>query len=123
MLSKLKTQIFYVQVRENAFTVRCVRTGKSVVLDAPFSSKRLVIAEFSVAERLLREGFGQLRDSWLSPIAVMHPLELTDEKLSEVESNILRELALSAGARDAKPWVGRALRDEELGDAASVAAL
>jgi len=116
MLSKFKTQIFYVRIKENSFNVRCANSGKSIVIDAdtPFSSKRLIIAEFKVAEKLLKKAFKHLQDSWLSPIAIIHPLELIDEKLSEVEEKILREVAISAGAREAKLWVGEELTDREL---------
>ena len=44
----------------------------------------------------------------------MHPLENIDEKLSEVEEKVFKELALSSGAREVKLWVGEELTDEEL---------
>ncbi|MEJ2497015.1 MAG: hypothetical protein P8Y43_05995 [Sulfurovaceae bacterium] len=46
----------------------------------------------------------------------MHPLEMVDEKLSEVEKNVFREVALAAGARDVKLWLGKKLSDNELVD-------
>ncbi|WP_345977548.1 hypothetical protein [Sulfurimonas sp. HSL3-7] len=38
---------------------------------------------------------------------------MIDRKASEVEEKVLREIALSAGSREAKVWVGRALTDKE----------
>jgi rod shape-determining protein MreB len=116
VLSKFKTQIFYVQIRENSFTVRCANSGKSVSLDAdmPFSSKHLLVGEFDAAETLLKQAFKYLQESWLRPIAIMHPIELIGEKLSDVEEKVLQELALSAGARDVKLWIGEELTDQEI---------
>jgi len=116
MLSKFKKQIFYVQIKENSFIVRCANSGKSVSLDAdtPFSSGHLLVCEFNIAEKLLRQAFKDLQESWLRPIAIMHPLELIGEKLSDVEERVLQELALSAGARDVKLWIGQELTDEEI---------
>ncbi|MEJ2499771.1 MAG: hypothetical protein P8Y65_01320 [Campylobacterales bacterium] len=115
-MSKFKTQIFYVQIRENSFTVRCANSGKSVSLDAdmPFSSKHLLVGEFDAAETLLKQAFKYLQESWLRPIAIMHPIELIGEKLSDVEEKVLQELALSAGARDVKLWIGEELTDQEI---------
>lgn len=116
MLSKFKTQIFYVQIRENSFTVKCVKSGKIVSLDTdiPFSGKHLLVGEFDVAEKLLKQAFKYLQESWLRPIVVMHPIELIGEKLSDVEEKVLQELALSAGARDVKLWIGDELTDQEI---------
>jgi len=115
MLSIFKTPIYYVQIKENSMTVRDAKSGKSITLDAtiPFSTKHLLIGEFTVAEELLKKAFSSFPKSLVSPIAVMHPLEMIDEKLSEVEEKILREIALSAGARDAKLWIGKELTDKE----------
>ncbi len=116
MLSLFKTPVYYVKIRENSFDVRCVNTGEKFVLDATtlFSTKRLLIGEFSVAEELLKKAFSQFQKKLLSPIVVMHPLEMVDEKLSEVEEKILRELALSAGAKEVKVWLGNEPTDSEL---------
>lgn len=116
MLSMLKTPIYYVQIKKNSLTLRCAHTGKSIVLDTttPFSTKRLLIGEFTVAENLLKQAFTQFPKSLIAPIAVIHPLELVDEKLSEVEEKIFKEVALSAGAKEVKLWVGENLTDQEL---------
>lgn len=116
MLSILKTPIYYVQIKKNSFALRCANTGESIVLNAPtpFSTKRLLIGEFSVAEDLLKKAFSHFPKSLVSPIVVMHPLEMVDEKLSEVEKKVLREIAMTVGARDVKLWIGKELTDQEL---------
>jgi len=96
--------------------VRCANSGESISLDAdtPFSGERLIVGDFDIAEKLLRQAFKHLQESWLKPIAIMHPLELVGEKLSDVEEKVLQELALSAGARDVKLWIGEELNDQEI---------
>jgi hypothetical protein len=116
MISLFKTPTYYVQIRKDSLSVRCANTGESVTLDAstPFSTKRLLIGEFTVAERLLQEAFSHFPKSLIRPITVMHPLEMVDETLSEVEEKVLREVAMAAGARDVKIWLGEVLTDREL---------
>lgn len=116
MLSIFKTPIYYVQIKKNFFHVRCVNTAQSIELFAttPFSTNRLLIGQFTVAEELLKKAFAHFSKSLVSPKVVMHPLEMIDETLSEVEEKVLREVALSAGARDVKLWIGKELTDHEL---------
>ena len=47
-------------------------------------------------------------------IGIVDPLEMVDETLSEVEEKVLREVAMAAGARDVKIWLGEVLTDREL---------
>ena len=112
-----KTQIFYVQIKENIFIIRSIIDNESITIKAeiPFSTKRLLIGQFSVAEKLLKSSLQQFKKALLlSPIIIMHPLENIDEMLSEVEEKVFKEVALSAGAREVKLWVGEELTDEEL---------
>ena len=39
---------------------------------------------------------------------------MVNEKLSKVEEKVLREVAMAAGAKDAKIWLGEVLTDREL---------
>ncbi len=118
MLSLFKEPIYYVQISKNSFTVRSVNGKESIVFNAstPFSTKRLLIGEFTVAEKLLKKALSSFPKSIISPTVIMHPLEMVDEKLSEVEKNVFREVALAAGARDVKLWLGKKLSDNELVD-------
>jgi len=119
MLSIFKIPIYYVKIKKDSFDVRCANSGRSIVLNAtrPFSTKPLMIGEFSVAEKLLGEAFSQFPKSLISPIAVIHPLDMIDNKLSEVEEKVLHEVAMSAGARKVKIWIGDELTDSELHNA------
>ncbi|WP_428739084.1 hypothetical protein [Sulfurimonas sp.] len=116
MIAIFKKPVYYVQIKKNSFIVRSVNSGKTIVFDAstPFSTDRLLIGEFTVAEGLLKKAFSTFGKSLVGPKVVMHPLEMVDEKLSEVEEKILRELAFSVGAKDVKLWLGEELDDSEL---------
>ena len=116
MLSKFTTQILYIKIKENLLIIKSVKTGKTITLvpKTPFSTKRLLIGQFSIIEELLKMGFHELNKSIISPVVIMHPLEKFDNPLSEVEDKILREVALSAGAKEVKVWIGQELTDEEV---------
>ena len=44
----------------------------------------------------------------------MHPLEMTDGGISEVERRLLREIAISAGAYKEAVWVGDELNPHQV---------
>jgi rod shape-determining protein MreB and related proteins len=48
------------------------------------------------------------------PRIVIHPLEMVEGGLSEVEERIFREVAISAGASKVIVWVGKDLNDAEV---------
>jgi len=116
MLSKFKSQTLYVQIKENQFIIKSVQDNETITLDAstPFSTNRLLVGEFTIAEELLTIGFEKILNTFLNPIVIMHPIDKIDEKLSEVEEKCLKELALNAGAREVRLWIGDELTDEEL---------
>lgn len=83
----------------------------------PFQHPRILIADFLVAEVLLRYAFHAVSPGgWLqpSPLVVCHVLEPLDGGLSQIESRALMELMAGAGARDTVLWEGRELTDLEL---------
>jgi actin-like ATPase involved in cell morphogenesis len=116
LLSKFTTQILYVKIRENLLTIKSVKNGEIITLKAvtPFSTKRFLVAEFSIAQKLLQSALEKLNKGFIKPIVVVHPLENIEDRLSEVEEKIFKELALSAGAREVKLHIGRELSSEEL---------
>jgi hypothetical protein len=116
MFSRFKSKLLYIQVKENSFVLRSVIDKKSIVINAnlPFSTNRLLIGEFSIAEEVLKSGIKEFDESFMKPTVVIHPMENIDDKLSEVEKNVLKELAFSIGAKDVKIWLGEELSDKEL---------
>lgn len=124
MLKLLLTTYVYVKVYENRFELRLLEGGvKPVTVTAtkPFTTRRLLVGQFMAAERALREGLKDLfAHKWFppSPVVVIHPLEMVEGGLSEVEDRVFKELAAGAGARKVIVWVGHELSDAEVSDRA-----
>lgn len=92
------------------------RTASAVPAN-PFQHPRILVADFLLAEALLRHAFQAVSPrSWIrpSPIAVCHVVEPLKGGLSQIECRALMELMEGAGARSAFLWDGRDLTDQEL---------
>ena len=119
MISRLLANIVTVRVYANRFELRNIDTGKTVSVAAikPFTTTRLLVGQFTEAERALKQGIKRLQaGGWFSrsPVMLILPMEKTEGGLSQVEERVLQELALGAGARRALVWVGQELSDQEL---------
>ena len=109
----------YIQVYPNRFELRHIESAQSATVSAenPFTTERLLIGQFSQAQLVLNSGMKELNPrKWLimPPKVIIHPMEMTDGGLSEVEERILKELGMGAGARKVVIWVGHALSDREV---------
>lgn len=65
----------------------------------PFSTTRLLVGHFESAERTLKAAVARAggRSSFLvSPNVLMHPLEMVEGGLSQIEERVLHELAIGA---------------------------
>ncbi len=118
-LRALFLSTLYVRVSRNQFHVRHLETKREVVVSArvPFSTRRLLIGNLSVAEETLDDAVEKLQKGrWYPPppLVVIQPLEMIEDGLSEVEERVLREVAASAGARKVVVWVGHELSDAEV---------
>ena len=119
MLSSFFEKIAYVTVRRNQFRIRHLESGAEATFDAQpaFTTSRLLVGEFRVAEALLKQGLRQVLKSSLisvAPYVVIHPLEMVEGGLSEVEERVLKEVAIGAGATKAVVWVGPQLSDADV---------
>lgn len=119
MLSRFAANTIYVQVRRNSFRLRFVEAHKDrdVPASTPFTTTRLLVGEFKEAEALLRRAFYEEFSGKLftpSPVVVIHPMEMVDGGLCEVEERLFRELAAGAGARKVFVHLGPALSDAEV---------
>ena len=111
---KVFDQTIYVQITKNAFNLLHVQSDKQNHISAvqPFSTERLAVAHFQVAEATLKKGLQQLYPKSffnIPPIAVMHQLYQAEGGLCEIEVRILKELALGAGASQVYVWEGESL--------------
>ena len=119
------TKHFYVRVRRNRLDVRCVETNRNATRTsaAGFSTPRLLVGTFTEADSLLKSAVEEcVVASEFMParrLFVMHPLELVDGGLSQVEHRVLLELAAGSGASKAVVHEGAELADDGVRTAAS----
>lgn len=119
MLTKFLANTIYVQVRKNAFRLRHIEGKKEreITAQKPFTTTRLLVGQFQEAASLLRKAIQESGNGGLfqvSPVFVIHPVEMVEGGLSEVEERVFRELALSCGARSVFVYVGASLTDPEV---------
>ena len=119
IFNKLLFNLAYVQLYENKIVARDVDTGKEVsqISIDPFSHKRSILGNFAIAENLLTESLKQIYEgSWFSPspIMIIHPMELIDDGLTQIEVRALAELGAGAGARKVFVYTGDELTNIEL---------
>jgi len=119
MLANLFFNAVYVKVRRNQFQVLSLKSGfeTTVVAQTPFTTTRLLVGQFVVAQNTLKDALKQITKGSLlavSPYIVIHPLEMVEGGLSEIEERIYREVAIGAGASKVVVWVGHELNDSEV---------
>ena len=119
MLIGVPGNIAYLRVRKNEISARNIKSGKEVTIKAstPFTSTRLLVGEFRLAEKLVCNAMKEIFPNafWTtSPAVVVHPLEMVEGGLSEVEERLLKELAIGAGAAMAIVLTGAELTDAEV---------
>ena len=82
-----------------------------------FRHPRTLLADFTVAELVLKHGFRMVISKSLfapSPIVIFHPLELDEGGYTQVELRAFEELCIQAGARKVYIKTGKELSKEEL---------
>jgi rod shape-determining protein MreB and related proteins len=107
----------YVQVRKNFFQVRHIESKREVQGNAVFTTERLLIGNFMEAENCLMTALKELDygKTYLSdPTTVIHPIDMTEGGLSEVEHRIFLEVAYGAGSKKVMVWLGSELEDNEV---------
>ena len=119
MVAGLIKATVYVQIQKNQFDMKYIEEDKSTSLTAfpSFSTQRMLIGEYSVAEHLFKKGVKELIGSvWIPPMfrIIMQPMELTDGGLCQVEERILHQLASSMQPRTIKIHIGDLLGDEDV---------
>ena len=83
----------------------------------PFKHPRTLIADFALAQAVLRGFLKKLFEGrWFapSPLLVLHPRMNPEGGFTQIELAALRELGVGAGAYKVIVWQGRDLADEEL---------
>lgn len=109
----------YLRIACNHLHLLHVESGRDLHLQAepPFSNARLLVADFTVAERLLKQAVKTLVPTRflrlsLAPRLLIQPMERLEGGLSMVEARILTELGLGSGARKVQLYIGEPLDAE-----------
>ena len=110
----------YIQVLENKFIIQVLDNNESREIFLPeknFTTKRLLVGDFSAAQDCLSKVIKRLAAKKLftrkTAAVVMHPMEMYEGGLSEVEERILNELAFSSGAIKVALHTGATLTAKE----------
>ena len=117
MKNNFSSGTVYVRIKRNELIARHIESKTEASEMATFTTERLLVGQFSGAENVLTKLVKKvIGNTWLkaAPSIVMHPLEMTEGGLSQVEDRVLRELATGAGGNKIKVWVGPVLTYEEL---------
>ena len=107
----------YVRITRNLFRVKNLKSGQEAqgVPETPFTTTRMLVGDFQSAQRTLKSALAQVGGaSFLAPNLLMHPLEMVEGGLSQIEERVLLELAKGAGASKVVVFVGPALGDNEV---------
>ncbi|WP_415906185.1 hypothetical protein ACMXYX_14605 [Neptuniibacter sp. QD72_48] len=119
MLKKLFVADLYLKVRKNQFEIKNLTENgawKIATPEQPFTTDRLLIGQFSVAEPVLKELVKVVMPrSFMKKSAqiLIHPIDMVEGGLCEVEERVFTELGLGAGAFKVKLHVGEGLTDED----------
>lgn len=119
MIKELFTTDIYIKVRKNRFEAKNLSSNhgwESIHSELAFTTDRLLVGSFSVAEPVLTKLVKSINTGGLfrkSPQVVIQPMELVEGGLSEVEERIFKELALGAGACKVVLHIGSELTDNE----------
>lgn len=79
----------------------------------PFKNDKYLINDFDAAEALITNMLCRTKSLWRflrpSPLVVIHPMDIREIEISQVEYRALLELALGSGAGDAAIYTGSEL--------------
>ena len=118
-MKRLFVTNLYIQVLKNKFIIQILDNSESRETFLPaknFTTKRLLVGNFSAAQDCLSKAIKRLVPKKLftrkKAAVVMHPMEMDEGGLSEVEERILNELAFSSGAIKVALHIGETLTAE-----------
>jgi rod shape-determining protein MreB len=92
-------------------------SGADVEVIHPFSHPRVLFSDFTAGEKLFQHALKELLGNKLfspAPAIIVHPMEKTEGGLTMIEVRAFKELAFSAGARDAVVYEGNELSPCEI---------
>lgn len=112
----LRIDSIYVQVFALRFVVTNVDSGASaeVSRDPSYASPRMLIADFTMALHQLKEAVKSVRRGLRAPTMLIHPMELLEGGVTQVEYRVFTELGAGAGATRTAIYTGAPLAGEAI---------
>ena len=112
----LNVDSIYVQVYRDRIAVKNIATGESteVMRDMTYASPRMLIADFTTAQHQIKEAIKTVKRGLRAPEVLLHPMELIEGGITQVEYRVFVELGLGAGASKAAVCSGAPLPDESI---------
>ena len=110
----LSVDAIYVQVFAKRFVVKNIDSEASteVSRDQSHASPRMLVADFTTAQHQLKEAVRSVRRGLRSPEILLHPMELIEGGITQVEYRVFVELGIGAGASEAAVFAGAPLAGE-----------
>lgn len=83
---------YYVKVYKNKFVAKRIETQTTTEAEGQFTGTRLLVGRFDIAVNTLAT---LTKAPWFkpNPVIVIHPIEMSEGGLSQLEERILLELA------------------------------
>ena len=115
MIKNLLATNIYVKVYRNKLVIRLLDEAESEKTFSPtknFTTERLLVGNFIIGEDCLKQSIKEILPKKLFtqiPSVLIHPMEMIEGGLSDIESRVFRELAFGAGAVKVVLHVGEEL--------------
>lgn len=109
MLDPFFAPVAYVQIFRDRLRVSLPDRGVTVEDCGQFSHQRSILGNFAIGEQTLARALKRAyAGRWFTPrpFLVIHPQELIDGGLTQIEERALTEMGLGAGASKVKIWMG-----------------
>lgn len=112
----IKDDKYYVKISINTIEVIDVVSGRSIkeISSVPFSNKRLLFAEFDIAELFIEKLIIKLNGKSRSSFFLVHPLELNEGGISSTEKRIFEESFERTNGCLVVVWEGKELSNKEV---------
>jgi len=101
----------YIQVFAKRFVVTNVEANKTIEVSRNHAhpSPRMLVGDFTAAQLQLKDAVKEVRRGFLAPKILIHPMELIEGGVTQVEYRVFVELGLGAGASKAAVYSGPSL--------------
>ncbi len=114
-----KDDFLYIKLWKDEVEIINVNNGKRIreKSNIPFSSSRLLIADFEVAENFLKRVINKLKRANKIKrynTILVHPMEFVEGGISEVEERIFLESFERLNGRIVKIWDGEELSNKQV---------